>query len=344
MRTAATVTCMLMAPLSSYEVQSGPTLSLVEQLLTLRGFGSDSILDRFGKVTSVATNAAGDIFVLDQDLGRVGVFGPDGTYRFSLGKPGRGPGHIAVPQEILLTPDGHLHILDVASEQITEYGFLQAGVRAHFLRSIPLPDGGSSFCAMQGHLFVLGLSNEQLVREIDANGKLVRSFGVPYGQANRLIQTSLSAGMVVCLPEHDLILVVPSLVPEIRAYSPTGELVWVSQLERYSPVSYTLIDPGSVRFSLPPSGQYHMTLAAFRVMDSLVAIQIGTMAKRGKGPVGLIALQTRFLSTRDGFERGQQSGLPLVRHLSGSKLYALGNDNSTTQVKVFKYKILQGSR
>jgi hypothetical protein len=49
----------------------------------------------FGLVVGLAVDPAGNIYVADQQVRRIQVFGPDGTFLRTIGEPGSGPGEIS---------------------------------------------------------------------------------------------------------------------------------------------------------------------------------------------------------------------------------------------------------
>lgn len=71
----------------------------------------------FGDVTSVATDAAGRVYVADRLGSSVRAFGPDGAFLGWLGRQGDGPGDFDWPNDILVAPDSTLYVRD--SNRIT---------------------------------------------------------------------------------------------------------------------------------------------------------------------------------------------------------------------------------
>lgn len=69
--------------------------------------------------TNVAVAADGELYVSDgYGNARVHVFAPDGTFRFSWGEPGAGPGQFRVPHGIAVSDEGVVFVADRENSRI----------------------------------------------------------------------------------------------------------------------------------------------------------------------------------------------------------------------------------
>jgi hypothetical protein len=93
--------------------------------------------EMFGNVRAIAVAPDGEIFVLDRHVPTVRRFGPDGTYRGSIGREGGGPGELRRPEAMALLPDGRLLVRDPGNARINVYD-RDGGL----LPSWRLPSGG----------------------------------------------------------------------------------------------------------------------------------------------------------------------------------------------------------
>ena len=75
-----------------------------------RAGGEDSDLI-FGQIFRAEGDAAGNVYLLDTQLGQVPVFAPDGTNTGILSREGEGPGETREPVDLTMMPDGTLGIL-----------------------------------------------------------------------------------------------------------------------------------------------------------------------------------------------------------------------------------------
>lgn len=106
-RAVLAVTCLA----SPADAQRVDTLRM-----TLRWEVSDGVhptADSLGRLSGVAMDAAGVVYVSDQADSRVWVFGADGRSLRSIGRKGRGPGEFERPTGIAIGPDGRLYVRDI---------------------------------------------------------------------------------------------------------------------------------------------------------------------------------------------------------------------------------------
>ncbi len=73
----------------------------------------------FNRVTNVALDAAGDLFIADgYGNARVHKFSGDGEHLFSWGEPGTGPGEFRLPHAIAIDPDDRVLVADRENSRI----------------------------------------------------------------------------------------------------------------------------------------------------------------------------------------------------------------------------------
>lgn len=87
------------------------------RLGTLAGEGPEL----FGQVSAVSLGGEGDIYVLDGQASEVRVFGPDGTYRRTLGRLGQGPGELNRPAGMALDSQDRLWIMNWGNARYTAF-------------------------------------------------------------------------------------------------------------------------------------------------------------------------------------------------------------------------------
>lgn len=83
-----------------------------------RGGDEDDVL--FGVVLKALSDDAGNVYLLDQQLSEVQVFGPDGAYLKTLSREGDGPGEVRQPSDMLWMPDGTLGIVQTFPGRIVK--------------------------------------------------------------------------------------------------------------------------------------------------------------------------------------------------------------------------------
>ncbi len=90
-----------------------PVTLVLEESWRLGG-DSDSDDEFFGVITQVASDADGNVYLLDQQLNEVKVFSSEGDFLRTLGREGEGPGEFRQPQDMFFLDDGTLVVLQLA--------------------------------------------------------------------------------------------------------------------------------------------------------------------------------------------------------------------------------------
>jgi len=287
------------------------------------------------EIGDVAVDRRHTLYVLEPDIGTVSAFSSAGRYLFSVGRSGRAKGEFIVPQSLTVDERDRVYVYDIAQERLTQYHAAPDRLILQDSRHVGM--SGSSICAMKGHIYLFGLNHERIVHDLSLDRRAMASFGEPFGRYTSLAEESLAAGKVLCVPQQNLLLVVPRIYPELRAYSPDGKVLWTTRLKHYRPATVYENADGSVTFSRPPTG-YHHLLSAFLASPSVVCIQLG-LATDNSHPD---RIETRFISLHDGREVAEQEGLPLLTSPRPPLIYSL-NKESGDRVMVYQFRYLEGS-
>ena len=227
------------------------------------------IIGRIG----IAKLLGDDIFVLDDRLHTVHVLGVRGASHEQIGRPGQGPGELAIPRGLALSHDR----LFVGDERRVIHEYLRAGGRWSWARDIPVPFLPLDICSIGDSLYVLAVTDDlsPIIHRVE-QGELVTSFGVPYRSADMFIRYVTTEGQLVCLPEIDGIAWVPTRMDAVHMYRTDGTLRWIAQLPEYKPMGM-IEDTTSRTVSMGLAGgrtEMHMLHAAAPV-DSNLLVQVG---------------------------------------------------------------------
>jgi hypothetical protein len=126
-------------------VEDPVTLTLEE--LWRVGGDSDADEEFFGVIAQVATDPAGNVYLLDRQLSEVRVFSPEGDYLRTIGREGEGPGEFRQPTDMFFLPDGNLGVLQLAPGRI-----VMLSPEGEPMGDYPLPadEGGASRTLVSG--------------------------------------------------------------------------------------------------------------------------------------------------------------------------------------------------
>lgn len=92
--------------------------------------------DSFSRVTSVAFDEEGRLYILDSDEHRVSVVDPDGAPVRQFGGQGDGPGQFRLPQALAVLPSGEVAVADTGHR-----GVLVFGPDGEYRRTVRFPEG-----------------------------------------------------------------------------------------------------------------------------------------------------------------------------------------------------------
>lgn len=207
-----------------------------------------------GKTEDVVFDASGNLFVLDSHFSQVRLFGSDGKFRGAVGGPGRGAGQFRNPVSVTVDEAGVIYVGGI-DRRIVTFEPDDVGYRPG--RELHLPVAPRDMCWLGGELIVHGVNHDDgtILHRYNADGRLISSFGVVYGKRNPLVMSELSRGAIACLTEPQLIVFAPkSVLAEVRAYRPDGDLAWLGELSGYKPMNVTEQINIGMSVRVPPDG------------------------------------------------------------------------------------------
>jgi hypothetical protein len=77
---------------------------------------SDDVI--FGVLNDMATDGAGNIYLLDSQLNEVLIYSPSGEYLRSIGRAGEGPGEFRMPRALFIAEDNRVAVLQMMPGKI----------------------------------------------------------------------------------------------------------------------------------------------------------------------------------------------------------------------------------
>lgn len=102
-------------------IWSGDETWTTEEVLRIGEAAGDADY-QFGQIAGIGISSDGRILVLDQQAQRVQVYGPDGVYRRSIGRPGSGPGEFGPAANALFVGRGDTVIVpDLANQRVNVF-------------------------------------------------------------------------------------------------------------------------------------------------------------------------------------------------------------------------------
>ena len=179
------------APAETIPVVGGGEPRSGVQDVTLRHewtLGTEDLL--LGRVGSIHVDEDGNVYVLDRQLALVHVIASDGAWLRSVGREGEGPGEFREPNDMFLTHDGHVAVVQQAPSKVAliardgtalddaRLPEATSGYR-FLLRGLPTGDGFALATAMLSPTDEGSLGTKVFVEVVSSEGELVAQlFGV----------------------------------------------------------------------------------------------------------------------------------------------------------------------
>lgn len=191
--------------------------------------------------STIAVDAAGNLYVLDSGNHRVQKFDAAGNYLASFGRQGQGPGELYFPAWLAVDGQGFLYVTDANNQRLQVLGpdgkehktvkFLETAV-------------GSVFLGRPGELVMVKsrlrfMMNEEqrkagvlpkLVNVLDADGKPVREFGEPRDFGDDLVNTAANEAAAAVGDDGQVYLAFLNQ-NRIDKYAADGRLLWRADRE-----------------------------------------------------------------------------------------------------------------
>ncbi len=255
----------------------------------------------FGKIEDVVVDQQqGRLYVLDSRFHEVRVFSLRGHFVETVGRPGRGPGEFVQPTSLAIDRGSGRIFVGDGNFTIHVFNFGNGGLR--FQRSFRTRTRPEDICVMHDELFVHGLTlmNKRALHVYGLDGQHRRSFGVVYDSGEPLIDFEIATGRIACVPSDSIVIYTPrQLLPEVRAYSYRGGLVWRTTLSDYRPLIYEEI-PGGSRRRLPANG-FHRLISVIAGCQGNIMLQFAVVVNRSEIVRSAVPeLQTLTLSAHSG--------------------------------------------
>ena len=184
-----------------------------------------------------AVDFAGTLYVLDDGLSAVHAYNYEGERIARFGGPGAGPGLLFSPRSVSVADSGRSVVVtcrstgqvDVFARQGNQFTLRSSFEGAKLIRTS---------CAMNGHVYVLGLveGTDKAIHKYTLDGMRKRSFGDLYQAVSASAQHGLSyRGFLACNETENVVAYVRRYVPVITGFSTTGVVLWQVKADGYKP-------------------------------------------------------------------------------------------------------------
>lgn len=309
---------------------TGPGVEVDSLMVT---FGARDIpeADVIGRIR-LAKRWGEEIFVLDDQLTTVHVLNLRTQSHVRVGRPGQGPGELAIPLGLALSGDR----MYVADERQAIRVFARAEGEWSWARDIPVPFLPLDICSMDDGLYVLavGEKTSAVIHRLEQD-QVAASFGVPYRWNDTFIRYTAAEGRLACLPEVDGIAWVPMRLGEIHLYGTDGALRWIARLPNHKPMGIVEnFESGSVSLGLTPGVTEMHMLHAVAPLASNLLVQLSLYDRDAVEADAPKAIQSYLLDVTSGAVREIESPYHGLIELAEGQM-ALFANHPWPKVEVF---------
>ena len=250
---------------------------------TLDGTGPDLL----GSITAAASDADGNVYILDGIAEEVLVFDAAGDFLHRVGGKGEGPEEFLNVQDLVRLSDGRLVVgQSGAPAKVLEpgpegYAFAGPLVRDRATETLAIID----MCAVRDRLFLhsSNLARDALViHEVSTeDGAVLSSFAEAYRATFESDRTDRSYGRIAC-GEPETIVWGFYYFPIVRAFRPDNTLLWAALIEDFAQ-GLVYQNSASSPTVHPRSSPTEYIVAVHALPPGLVVLQTVMYEYRGTG-------------------------------------------------------------
>lgn len=291
----------------------------------------------FGHVSGALVTAAGEIVVMDDQARQLRLFDARGEFLHAIGREGEGPEDFGAGSLALaMAQDGRVLVADSRNLRVTTVQVENKRLRIDGSARLPFPP--LDVCALGARIFVLTTMGENLVREVNSKGEIVREFASRERPAGKLAAQLgdadhfLNHGRLDCDTATGSVVLAHTFHPVVRAFSEDGSERWRIELPDYRQQQFRRSRDGRCCQYLipdPRSGTYHVAedVAVDGMGRALVTLRESWAESHPD------EYQLRVLHIPSGSEVGREDVRGVVRS-AGNGSVAIGSMEPFPQVLV----------
>lgn len=278
----------------------------------------------FGHIVDVASDGAGNVYVLDQSRTRLSVFDERGHFVTAAEGKGEGPGEFNYPVAMARDDEDRILVLDSGNRRINTY--VLQGTALKFAGSRRTLFSAMDLCTLGSRVFVLGYFDGFLVHELSPGGGIAQSFGEPFRQDNSFVARATADGKMECVEASASVLIASEKLGIVAAYSADGERRWSKRLSGFNAMIVEVLGPGRVRYSKPEDGgPEDLTTSLLHLGREMVLVQFGKAFPKMGSVEEIQEVQSRVLSIPTGEEVARTQALPRLDESDGTLLFSHGS-------------------
>lgn len=326
-RTHALVGTLALLPFVAWPLCTVAQGSPGESTVVIGGPGDLSI--DLAEVSEVEFMPDGRLLVLDRQSVRLHLFAQDGRLIHTHGREGDGPGEWRFPSSLDVVPPGSIHLISQGLGRVHAYQL--RGGELQLVEEASIDFIGRDLCMLDEGMFLLGLRGGQTIHHVGPSGEVMRSFAPPVKRPNELLGAWAPVtaewtadGRVLCDRQQGLLIHVPSHLPTVSAYKPSGELAWRFDLPNWSQVRWERRGDGRIQAApAPDTGVASSVVSAVWLSKAGLLVQVRNFGTPGD-PSSESEVMTVLIDVVEGSSCTVSQALPKLLAKVGDRWAWLG--------------------
>lgn len=296
---------------------------------------------QWGFISDVATDAGGDVYVLDRRQARIAVFAAAGSHMDDVLREGDGPLEMRSPVGIEIIR-GDTVVVHSASQVRFLAG---APTNVTYARSFLRSTGVSDLCAIDSMLIarVASPTLSGTVQVLDRLGEPQNLFGDMYAHPDPGVRGAASQGLLACDRDGGLVVISMRDGPAIYAYDVSGTRRWTAHVADFAaPRVEAVAVGGRGGVSRPLEDASDRILEITWLPPSAFLVQVARIGPRtevnGRRVRRIRRLDTYVVSSGSGRGLYIGSTLPRILHATTGRLFAVDEDPQLGYLKLAAYR------
>jgi len=288
-----------------------------------------------GQLNGIATNGRDRVLVSEAPTRDLLVFTADGHL---LSRSSLLADHVANPGAMAFLSGTTFAVMD-RGRPYALWARLTNDSAVFVADGTPQIGASGGACSLNGTFVVAGFEGtpekSHILHEVDAHGRVIRSFGTPLGGTDWGARLLFVPSLVVCTAARAEVTIASQVSGQVRAITAQGRVRWTFTPPQFNPMTYEMSSSKEMRYVWPADSLLDMVETIFVPTPSVIAFQVAR--RLGIHPDSALSVSTYFLESQSGRLISTQSDLPLVRAVLPGRLYTTGKDLRPASLEVHHF-------
>ena len=283
-----------------------------------------------GKVSD-AEKENGKIYILDERNSEVKIYNTDGSFKKSIGRPGKGPREMSSPSSMEVKKNGKIVVANTGTVSIIDENSKEKANKLGVGFTI------TDMCLLNEKIYATGFSsssnNRVTILELNGDAKNIGGFGERYKTDSEFVEMQLSDGYVSCNKKENMFVSGIVHLPTVEVFSDNNKEKLKYKVNDFTPIKAVKKGKG---VTLKYDKKRHFVWDAFDINGDLFILQVSHSTQKSIEKNNIHSkTYTYILSYEDGKSLYVGSSLPPIYDVKSDRIIT-GNNYPYPKVSVFK--------